>query len=58
MLQGHTFNRLKPQFNRLNALVGYKTIPKPSLPAKLQTTDYFKTLMSSFSLSMDKHFNL
>ena len=58
MLQEHTFNRLKPRINRLNALVSYKTFLKPSLPAKLQTTDYLDTLIGCFSLYMEKHFNL
>jgi len=49
---------LKPRINRLNALVSYKTVLKPSLSAKLQTTDYLDILISCFSLCMEKHFNL
>ena len=48
LLQAHTFNRLKPQINWLNAFVNYKTILKPSLSAKLQTTNYLDILMVIF----------
>jgi len=39
----------------LNALVNYKTVLKPSLPAKLQTTDYLDILIGCFSLCMEKN---
>jgi len=58
LLQAHTFNRLKQRINRLNALGSYKAVLKPSLPAKLQTTNYLDILIGCFFLCMEKHFNL
>jgi len=42
----------------LDALVSYKTVLKPPLPAKLQKTDYLDILIGCFSICMEKHFNL